>query len=896
MPPPSFWDYGQAREAECREIFADPRFAFADFLEPLFQTLPFKLGESAAATIIPYALDDLISGALERAIDSLVELLARRREEQLGAPPGSHAAHSEIPLGCAHHSLAPFADHPLALVAARQAMHSDALLDAGLTHAWILNAPGGELLSQLSALYAKCFAEDVKDEGRVHRLHLSWTAVLDAVEAAKERAKPHVSRALPWDRLEKALGLACFCLARAAIAPVLKTLEKRHFNFDATAYRRALYACLSPLAGCSIQTGALRDDLNPWGLTPNLADDLERLWFGLLEIDPRADRAAERLLHEINTQPTLRTRAAQAGAIQELRELTFAWLDQCHGVDDELVKALDGHLTSNAALFRHLSDPRALQTSLRHHAESPSVDEQARAASERLLERLHRGFDSERDVQRVARSFVCWSIDRATAHTLSRARGLLRDLRRTQGASTLTEAYARGRLYRLSADRQPTLSALSVAAQGHLFVDLKGFTQRTYRAKEIDMADFLRTEFYEPILAAAAQCGGQARGEARLCLQNLPGDAAIFSGELPALIDLAQEIWRVHREYSRKLDKRLSSASNALKKRRQEVQSRLREQLEAFDVERRRLQDKIDAEGRLTTEENDRLRQHRAEAEIAAVEARTHVADIEAEERELMLEAGLFISYGAAAEVAHLDSPVFGSIQVAVAEKINEAARGTARNDALRERIEERLAQERHLRENPTLALPFRVHIGPDFRMNLPPALGDKMERAIKDRDMGLARDIAQNLAQAIYADMARAMSRDDSAAQEALGLTDQIYNTGEALSEEALFAWLTATSARRHYLRRVVAVDSLDAEIRKRFLFLSTDLDLTISLPIGGPLEEALIFRRVGQVQFRGFESKDRTTVYEMIRRCSPFARLIVERHLPQWAAEATARRAGHT
>ena len=93
-----------------------------------------------------------------------------------------------------------------------------------------------------------------------------------------------------------------------------------------------------------------------------------------------------------------------------------------------------------------------------------------------------------------------------------------------------------------------------------------------------------------------------------------------------------------------------------------------------------------------------------------------------------------------------------------------------------------------------------------------------------------------------------------------------------------------------------MVAVDSLDAEIRKRFLFLSTDLDLTISLPIGGPLEEALIFRRVGQVQFRGFESKERTTVYEMIRRCSPFARLIVERHLPQWAAEATARRAGHT
>ena len=959
MSPLPIWDYGLNREAQYRDIFTDPRFAFADFLKPLFQKLPFKLGESAATTIIPYALDDQLAGQLDAALDSLVALLAKRREGQLSAPAGSALAlQGEHALCPPHYSLAPFADNPFARLAAQQAMHCDPLLDAGLFNAWLTNAPGGSLLASLAALFAKNFAEDVKARGKSNFLHLAWTATLDAFESVKDRAKPHISRALPWEKLEKAIGFALFALAQAALQPILETLEEQHFNFNAASYRHALLACLSPLACCSIPRRALQDDLNPWGLSQKLAEELERLWFGLLEIDPSPQHAAGRIAHEIDAQESLRTQALQAGAIHGLRCQIFVWLDANRDADDNLLQPFIAHLKSNAALFRLLSDPKALEAALRRYAETRRIDAAAAAANAQLLACLRQGFDSVENTRSIARSFTCWSIDRATAHTLLRGRSMLRDQRRDQGGASLRADYLKGRLYRLSADRNATLSSLSVHAQGHLFVDLKGFTQRTYRAKEIDMADFLRTEFYEPILAAAAHCSGFDQGEQRLRLQNLPGDAAIFSGELPALVDLAQAIWRICREYGRKLDKRLASTTSALQIRRQEIQAQLQQQILAFDAEGRRLQEKIDAQERLAPAEKERLVQQRFEAERAALQAqaqgcdgatrqdvlkaleeltrqqreleqicqtqhsaadrarylsgqlnsaerlrlseierqiaearqlaRTRCAAIQAEERDFALEAGLFISYGSAAEIAAISSPAFGAIQVAVAEKINEAARGTARNAHLKARLDERLAQERQLRCNRELAYPFRIHIGPEFCLSMPRALCDRLERALKDRDMAIARDLAQGIAQAVLSDLARVMGQGDGRLPESIGLSNQIYNIGEALSGEALAAWLTATSPQRHWFRKVVSIESLDADLRTRFLFLSDELDLTVSLPIGGPLSEALIFRRAGQIQFRGFESKAQTTVYEMIRRDSDFGRLLVDRHLASWSSQA--------
>src|SRR5205807_5005644 len=75
------------------------------------------------------------------------------------------------------------------------------------------------------------------------------------------------------------------------------------------------------------------------------------------------------------------------------------------------------------------------------------------------------------------------------------------------------------------------------------------------------------------------------------------------------------------------------------------------------------------------------------------------------------LEAGIFVSYGAAPEVATFEDHIFGQIKVSIAEKINESARGTARNAGVRARVDAILASERKRLGRPALACPLHVPV-----------------------------------------------------------------------------------------------------------------------------------------------------------------------------------------
>src|SRR5207245_2280161 len=72
------------------------------------------------------------------------------------------------------------------------------------------------------------------------------------------------------------------------------------------------------------------------------------------------------------------------------------------------------------------------------------------------------------------------------------------------------------------------------------------------------------------------------------------------------------------------------------------------------------------------------------------------------------LVAGIFVSYGAAPDIARIDDPIFGLVKVAIAEKINESARGTARNAGVRERVEAR-RQAASRKAGRPLEMPFGV-------------------------------------------------------------------------------------------------------------------------------------------------------------------------------------------
>ncbi|MFN7134541.1 MAG: hypothetical protein ACK4N5_20855, partial [Myxococcales bacterium] len=142
--------------------------------------------------------------------------------------------------------------------------------------------------------------------------------------------------------------------------------------------------------------------------------------------------------------------------------------------------------------------------------------------------------------------------------------------------------------------------------------------------------------------------------------------------------------------------------------------------------------------------------------------------------------------------------------------------------------------------------------------------------------------------AEAALRDLARAMGKGDGQSPELLSTLSDIYNSGESLSGEALEAYLTATAPSRFYFRKQLTVRELDPVFLQRFCFPTPELQLVVSVPHQGDASKASVFRYAGQVQFRGFEAKTPTTIYELLRPDTAFSQLLLEKHLRMWVAEA--------
>jgi hypothetical protein len=239
---------------------------------------------------------------------------------------------------------------------------------------------------------------------------------------------------------------------------------------------------------------------------------------------------------------------------------------------------------------------------------------------------------------------------------------------------SLDQEYQEGRLYRFGLDEEPFLKAQQRGAQvGHYFIDVKDFTQMTSRLKEDSTAEFLRREFYQPILTVAheAYTGLTELGDrGGIYLNNLLGDAVTFSGDIATLVRVA---------------------------------ARIREQLDAYS---RRVAGDPPAPG---SGESGPFQQG--------------------------LVAGSFISFGPAPVVVTFSDPIWDKVKVSIAEKINESARGTARSPHALAMIREKLALLRQHTGNPQLVLPFRVYIEKPLDLPLDPRTELALRHAAAGKD-----------------------------------------------------------------------------------------------------------------------------------------------------------------
>jgi len=956
-------EHPATRIQDYRALLAVPGSDLTRDLLSAFQSLPFKLGESEAEAAIPYAFDDAFVEAAERAIDDLTELLRRRREAEAERAGPRFVEIESRRIAPFSYSLTTFSEGAAAGTIAGRAVRLDPTLDSGLLETWLVRGQGAGLFEQLTRLLGRACEEDLRTGGLSH-VTLAWTAALDLFESRKARAKGLVSRLSSWERIEKTIGFACYALSWTALEAALAPTGGKRLAFDVGAWGQRVRTLLTPLAWCSLRAHALQNDMNPWGISQALAEALDSVWLDLLDQDPNP-RTAEQRLHEAVLEDTdLKPRVARAAAIALARRHALAFLAIYESLDPSVSRPVAAMVVSDQAIFTELSNPKAMLSALQKFGKGRKADPAGEAATAVLCESLRRGIEREDALGEMVSAYTCLALDRVVAGALDQVRTRLRDRRIEYTREQLIADYVAGRLYRLSSDGREVRRSLAKRSEGHLFIDLKGFSQRTCRAKEIVMADFLRSEFYEPILTAASSRALDEAGHPRIALQNLLGDAAVFSGEMAALVDLAQAIQKICRAYADKLRKRSEGDPKALETRKLETEARVRGELERLreelsraeaalqrklalspaereqmlftDLSRRvaemkarrdqalARQDAAEArrasEAVLALEQHEREvfgrvenlfganrdeyvanllvgaeRQHAKELQRRALETRrAGEAQLRALEEELRshhgygLEAGLFITYGATAEVAQMNDPVFGRVGVAIAERINEAARGTARNASLKAKLEGLLAQARLQTGRPGLGYPFRVHVDSSYSVLLPAELAEAIDAAVREKDPAAARDAAKRIADTVLRDLARTMGMGDGQPPEALGSFSDIYNTGEALSGEAVSAYLTETASTRFWFRKTLCIAELHAEFRELFHFLSDELELIVSVPHSGDIDSAVVFRRAGEVQFRGFEGKPPTSVYELLRPDSPFYLLLQQRHLGLWTEEA--------
>jgi hypothetical protein len=912
---------------------------WTDFL----RRLPLTLGESALERSAPYSFSDEVLRALQQGCEGLLDLMRRRqdpdydREKLKAVLPDERQRVVLWPRRMCPRSLP--ADGPWRPIV-RRTLRSTPDLDAGLMESWLARTGGGRgLVEALEGVLGRALglARAEPDASGVGLL--SHLACLQAVLGAKEAAKRVQIRGLPYGRLERTVGMALYAAFRQAAEDVFlgqgglptRGPEQRDLLIVLTS--------LSPRWFQSIRHEE-RDELNAYGLSREAEELLEPLYRAALEADNRPAALKRHILRALRAQAPLRIALLQQAACEGLRGLILDFLLQQEDPSRRADRLMAELFPSNAGLLGALEQP-SLIGSLAAELAGDGLRKPvgpSRTPVERLRVALERhrahgppwrepGPEDEEDLEALLERFLLLRLDEFLQVQLEPVFRHLTDRRGQASVAALRLEYEAGRLYRLATDGLPMLRRRASHEEGQLFVDLKGYTRRTARAKELVMAEFLQREFYEPILEAAARyrTGADLVSQAQnIQLVNLLGDAVAFSGNIVSLVRLARDIQAIFRSYRRRLQEMSPEAEAqgllAATRRAEESQHALRDERERLSAELARLKQEVfrrsglDADGMVeqlkqdfeesfariqrtyrALQERERtpqpaaqraglsarlegirqahaaLKSQRAETlarlkllrgeelvrqlgdclcqgaleRIREIENRLRALDEQAraledaleEERQRQgagLEAGLFISFGAAAEVLRMTHDVWGEQRVAVSERLNEAARGTARNVLVRTRLDEALEQARTSRREPGLELAFGVHIA-------------------ETREAG-AHDI---------------------------------YNLGEAMSAGALDAFIRQSRNTHQFFRLQVRPADLCPEIQARFLFLAP----TLSLVLGAPLKvqpvlgtEVEVFRYVGQVLFRGFEVTRPTAVFEILRPDSPFMRLLAKHHLEAW------------
>ncbi len=844
------------------EIYAAARARPAEFVRFDPARLRFHLGTSLGDLRIPVQVAPDAAGIVQAAAAEISLLLSTHHKRFVPADELDRLLLREdyASLPSASDWLGPSGGGPDLRSAAQLGAGAHPALKGGLLCAWM--GPGGRGRS-LAGLWIESLRVALGEMASTQDREETPLLVCLALYGATQGAGSEVREALPGppvDRYIRGAALtALWVAARTGITrawrdggrpgddPLLTRLEAVVSPSGLLGGRPAIPSSGSTVYGCELSAGI-----------PRAEELIARLAGGS---DPDSLIAA--VTSAIGAEDELSRRAELAVAVARLREMLRAAVTGAEATGSSRVVTELRHLyCAPGALAASVSSEPARRELARQMAEGAEALRSGDAAG--LLDRSARALKSWRQQEPAA----ALGLTRALAHSeyAVAATALLCDaaLERMAAPARKTvlmrrgdeaeggadEEWEAGRLYRVSARGGPILHAAVERRVAHLFADVKDFTRRTALLGQATIADFLRREFYLPILGAAKRhfSGMQHLADrGGVSMNNLLGDAISFSGEITAMVELAIEIRRLLAGYEARLAREVSM----------EVVARQITASEERYAARVRAAARATAEARLLAERAPPGSPEQAEARTHALRAAAAEAALEAERDRALalgrgegLEAGVFISYGAAPLVVTLDDEVFGFTRVAIADKINESARGTARAPAGRVRADALLAAQRVARGAPGLQHAWSVFIGRPLALPLPADVEAAALRVARAGDLTAAmRVLAAPVHEALEA---AALASDVE--------PGDIFNSGAALSEEALEAFLASVQRTRVVRRIELDPEQIPPDLANRWWFGPGPESLVASFHPDGRIAE--MFRYVGKAAFKGLAG---VTVWEI-------------------------------
>ncbi len=866
-------------------------------LEP--KQLRFKHGESFAELKVPYHMGAEDEACIENAILSLISHLMRRYEP--AGIEGMKDAPQVLPI-----AIPPLKDKTFRTdlfiadsIEKRLAtciLSSTPYIDSAILAGWLVGEGHGKrFMHWVSELFEKALREEAKSDCGEKTSYLALLASINTIRKKKEKIKAYRIKGLSYERLDIVVGMVLFSAYRFALREALDRLKSSGASSYNALTDALLTSSLVPRSFLSIPSNLLSASLNPYGLNSESFDALS-----VLPIDLSAGQ--QELIKTVS--PALKGNLDAIGALKQqgdvirFRQEALKYLMEFELPGTEAQAVLFEVYNEDRLIRNFLSDPRAAASLNRSLDEIKRrfINDTMRVEAISSFQGLLSGFkksvlggilkSSRKALEAIApiiEGYYACRLDDHVEKYGSLMRGCLIDRRGEFNQNTLVEEYGRGRLYRFSVDDRPVLKTLEVEEEGQLFVDMKDFTRKTLKVKEIAMAEFMKEYFYKPILYAASRYGagtGMGTDERGITLTNIPGDAAIFSGGVTYLVSLASDIQGIIRRYREHLLRRLPPRRDeeAL----EDVHRSFDAKKEALRQKRSELNNALEdkepgAESRLVTlgEEEHRLeRTYREEIENA----------IRGE-----IEAGLYISYGAKAEVMLIEprQEFCGSVKVSIGEKINEAARGTFRNPMVMAKLEMRMENENIKRKN-RLKYPFDVYIDRVYSIKMPSDLDSAFEKLLTNRKSSGAQAMAQIMSNEFYNDLKKITSGEPFSNLRLISFTTDIYNKGQALSIDALKAYMREAKGTKIFFQKSVEASDLDPYIQESFFFPVTPLEFWIGFESVKGVERVEVFCKSGEVIFKGFEANTPTAIYEMITPDGDFFKALSKSHLHHWIEDA--------